>query len=93
MPEQLDYLFNSVFARTMSTCYTFDTPLGPFHILAIDREWWTVFDGESLGRYGTPECAAGALAGGDVPLLSDGTNAAELAIARDLSMWQPSFVR
>lgn len=77
----------------MSTCYTVDTLLGPFHILAIDRQWWTVYDGESLGRYDNPESAANELSGGRVPLLFDGSNPADLAIAADLNQWRPSFVR
>lgn len=77
----------------MPTCYTFDTCDGPFHILSMDNKWMLIHDGESLGRYLSPETAADALSRGCVPLLTDGTNPAELHIPAELARWQCSQVR
>jgi len=83
----------STFSDIMHTCYTFDTAHGPFHILFVDAQWWLIYDGESLGRYATPELAACDLSSGAVPLLADGTRVAELAISGDLNFWRAALVR
>ena len=69
-------------------CFSYDTPLGPFHIEEQGGLFHPVFQGHDLGSYLTAQHAADDLARGkafEVPGVKDVT---KLGIPKELSHWR-----
>lgn len=70
--------------------YTFQTPIGAFHIRHNHRtgRFHAFFEDEDLGGYATPAEAAEDLAGGHTFFPSSGIDPSTLGIPADLSDWE-----
>jgi hypothetical protein len=67
--------------------YTFQTAKGRFAIVRRGDRWRALFEDEDLGGYGTPQLAAGDVAGGHTFAASCGDTAL-LGIPDDIRDWK-----
>jgi hypothetical protein len=69
-------------------CFTFDTPIGPFHIVKHGGMFHPVFQGHDLGAYLTAQHAADDLARGKAFTVPGVKDVTKLGIPSELSHWQ-----
>ena len=70
------------------TCFSYDTAIGPFHIVKHGGLFHPVFQGHDLGAYLTAQHAADDLARGKVFRVPGVEDVTKLGIPKELSHWR-----
>ncbi|MEI7432469.1 MAG: hypothetical protein WCL27_18630 [Betaproteobacteria bacterium] len=68
--------------------YIFPTEAGDFSIVPQGGRWHTLFRGEILGSYDSPQQAAFDVSVGHTFPTPDGVEPGKLGISKDISKWQ-----